>query len=60
MTIENYWDRLSSNGSWSVIELEDCFISVNDLEPNIICSNGRCWAPPPTDLEEHILIIKRV
>lgn len=55
MTITNYFD----DDGWGVIDigLEESFI--NTLYRSIICENGRCWIPPPTYFDEHILTIKR-
>ena len=44
--------------AWSIIHL-DMYIFINPIKRSIIFEYGKYWVPPPTDLDEHILIKKR-
>jgi hypothetical protein len=56
MTIVNYFD----GDEWSIVDIGREGSFIHTIYRSIICENGKCWVPPPTDLDEHILIIKRL
>jgi hypothetical protein len=56
MSIVNY----SDDWGWTIVDLDYAFgIGVNFMERSVICENGRCYIPRPTDFEEHISFFKR-